>query len=132
MNRNAVATRLHRLIHEGIAQPVMIADPIALGYRIRVIFGVSVMPGQLTVVTEGLKHLGNLQYLVLCTGRYSMLAWCLCRDLDHLRNLITVEVASIPGIKEIASSMILQEVKTPYPFMTSSRALREDTQHRQP
>ncbi len=119
MNRKTVAIRLERLLAQGIARPVMIADPTALGYRLRVILGVSVKPGQLQIVTDGLKSLSNLQYLVLCTGRHNMLAWCWCRDLNDLGNLITGAVAAIPGVKEIATSVVLRESKSPYQFVES-------------
>ena len=125
MNRKAVASRLERLLGQGIAKPVMIADPAALGYRLGVILGVSAMPGQVKIVGEGLKSLRNLQYLVLCMGRYNMLAWCRCRDLDDLENMITAGVAGIPGVKEIAASVVLRELKTPYPFMRSQLAPRD-------
>lgn len=125
MNRKAVAARLERLLGQGIAKPVMIADPAALGYRLGVILGVSAMPGQVKIVSEELKSLRNLQYLVLCMGRYNMLAWCRCRDLDDLENMITVGVAGIPGVKEIAASVVLRELKTPYPFMRSQQAPRD-------
>ncbi len=122
MNRKAFAVRLERLLGQGIAKPVMIADPAVLGYRLSVILGVSAMPGQLKAVAEGLKSLGNLQYLVLCMGRHNMLAWCWCRDLDDLNRMITVGVAGIPGVKEVASSVVLRETKTPYSFKRPQQA----------
>lgn len=126
MNRKSVAARLERLLGEGIAKPVMIADPGALGYRLGVILGVSVMPGMLTSVANGLKSLANLQYLVLCMGRYNMLAWCRCRDLDDLGRMITVDVAATPGIREVAASLVLREDKTPYPSVRVQPASGDD------
>lgn len=116
MSRNTVATSLRSLLDRGVVRTVMIPDPIALDYHIGVVSGISVLPGQLNTVIEGLACLDCLQYLVTCVGRYNLLAWSQYRDLDSWHRSLMAGFADIRGIREISNSVILRAVRGPYQF----------------
>jgi len=99
MNRNTVAAKLRRLLDEGIVRAVAVADPALLGYRVMAMLGMSVLPGQTDAVLARLRGMRHLQTAILCIGRYSMVVWCLCRDLEDLFTTLTVGLADIPGLR---------------------------------
>ena len=117
MNRNVVATKLKRLIDQSIVRAVVIADPLAMGYRVMAVFGLSVLPGQIDVVSAGLRNMKSLQTSVLCIGRYNMMVWCLYRDLDELYGTMTTELAKIPGLREVETMLILRTKKTSLDYL---------------
>ncbi len=118
-DRNTVAERLGRLLRKGIVRPVMIPDSKVLGYPITVVMGTSVLPGQLHDVRDELRRLDSLQYLITCMGRYNIMAWLRFRDCDEWSDMVRTRLAGISGIKEVAASVILKEVKGPFRFATS-------------
>jgi DNA-binding Lrp family transcriptional regulator len=117
MNRNTVAAKLRRLLDQEIVRAVVIADPVMMGYPVMAMFGLSVLPGQIDAVSAQLRKLRNLQTSVLCIGRYNIMVWCLCRDLDELYGTITMDLAKIPGLREVETMLILRTKKTTLDYL---------------
>lgn len=117
MNRNTVAAKLRRLLDEGIVRAVAVADPALLGYRVMAMLGMSVLPGQTDAVLARLRGMRHLQTAVLCIGRYSMVVWCLCRDLEDLFSTLTVGLADIPGLRDVETLLILRTKKATLDYL---------------
>lgn len=117
MNRNSVAARLRHLLDQGIVRAVAVADPSMMGYQVMAIFGISVLPGQIDVVSERLRRVRNLQTSVSCIGRYNIMVWCLCRNLEELYSTLTTDLASIPGLRDVEAMLILRTKKTSLDYL---------------
>jgi DNA-binding Lrp family transcriptional regulator len=122
MNRNTVAAKLRRLLDQGVVKAVVVANPLMTGYQLMVIFGISVLPGQIEVASEGLKRLKNLQTLIVCIGRYNIMAWCQYRDLEEMYEMLTTELAKVPGVREAEAMMILRTKKTSLAYLASPQS----------
>ncbi len=117
MNRNAVAIRLRRLLDEGIVRAVAVTDPALLGYPVMAMLGLSVLPGQVDAVLARVTGMRHLQTAILCIGRYSMMVWCLCRDLEDLYHTLTVGLAGVPGLREVETMLILRTKKATLDYL---------------
>jgi DNA-binding Lrp family transcriptional regulator len=124
MNRNTVAAKLRRLLDQEIIRAVAIANPAMMGYQVMVMFGISVLPGQIDSVSERLKHVKNVQTSVLCIGRYSMMVWCMCRNLEELYDIVTTELANIPGLREVEAMLILRTKKTTLDYLQPAQSTK--------
>lgn len=117
MNRNTVAAKLRRLLDESIIKAVAVADPAALGYRVMAAIGLSVLPGQVEAVAMRLKEIEELQAVILCIGRYNILVWWLCRDLEDLYSAVTRDLAEVPGIRDVEALLILRTKKATMDYL---------------
>ena len=117
MNRNTVAAKLRRLLDESIIKAVVVADPAALGYRVMAAIGLSVLPGQVEAVAMRLKEIEELQAVILCIGRYNILVWWLCRDLEDLYSAVTRDLAEVPGIRDVEALLILRTKKATMDYL---------------
>jgi DNA-binding Lrp family transcriptional regulator len=117
MNRNTVAVKLRRLLDEGIVRAVVVADPGMMGYQVTAAIGLSVLSGQIESVSARLKGMRKLQAVVLCIGRYNIMVWCLCRDLEELYETLTETMADIPGIRDVETMLILRTKKATMDYL---------------
>jgi len=119
INRNTVATKLKRLLDQGIVRAVVVADPAMMGYNVIAILGISVLPGQMDLVSERLKRVRNLQTTIQCIGRYNLMVWCVCRDLEELYGILTMDLAITPGLKDVETMLIMRTKKTSLAYLPS-------------
>ncbi len=117
MNRNTVAAKLRRLLDEGIVRAVALSDPALLGYRVMAMLGLSVLPGQVDAVLMRLRGMRHLQTAVLCIGRYNLIVWCLCKDLEDLYDTLTVVLADVPGLRDVETLLILRTKKATLDYL---------------
>ena len=117
MNRNTVAAKLRRLLDEGIVRAVAVADPAPMGYQVVAAIGLSVLPGQIETVAARLKEIRNMQAVILCIGRYNIMVWCLCRDLEELYGTLTEALGEVPGIRDVETMLILRTKKATLDYL---------------
>lgn len=122
MNRNTVAAKLRRLLDEGIVRAMVVADPALMGYPVMAMIGLSVLPGQIEDVSDRLKGMRKFQTVILCLGRYSILVWCVCRDLQDLYATITEDLAEIPGLRDVEAMLILRTKKASLDYLQPLRS----------
>jgi DNA-binding Lrp family transcriptional regulator len=127
MNRNTVAARLRRLLDQEIVRAVVIADPVMMGYSVMAVFGLSVLPGQIEAVLAHLRRLRNLQTSVLCIGRYNIVVWCLCRNLEELYDTVTTDLANITGLRDVETMLILRTKKATLDYLQPPQSTKKST-----
>jgi Lrp/AsnC family transcriptional regulator for asnA, asnC and gidA len=98
----AVRARTNRLVERGILQIVGVADPDALGFQ-QALIGVRCQPGKLLEVAEALASMPEVDYVVVTTGRFDVLA-------DRLQR--------IDGVRDTETFSYLRLVKQTYQFGT--------------
>ncbi len=106
-----VRRRLKRLLDEHIIRIVAIADPHALGYNVRAMIGIKVLPGRIDDVADRLASYANVHYALMTTGPYDMVAWAVFRDTDELSGFIRLELGGIDGLASYESMLTLKVVK---------------------
>jgi len=65
-------------------------------------------------VAGKLSELTNVHYVVLCAGRYDLLAELVCRDDDHMLEVLGDEVRKIPGVSGTELFVYLKLAKQNY------------------
>lgn len=120
LSRATVQSRLHRLYRAGVIQTVAVADPIAIGNKSCVLIGIKSLPGQMVAVAEQLSRSANVQHLMLCLGRFDILAFTMFKNRpDFLQFLVNV-VGTIPGVNHVESMLTLRHVKLMGPLLAST------------
>ena len=89
-----------------MVQTIAVIDPFSLGYNSPALIGISTEPGEINSVAKTLEQLPEVSYLVLTLGGFDLMVEIFCRDREHLTNLITNQIQSIPGIRTTETLVI--------------------------
>jgi Lrp/AsnC family transcriptional regulator for asnA, asnC and gidA len=92
----AVRQRVLQLTESGIMQIVAVTDPIKLGFDSQAMVGLNAT-GDLDAVAGQLERITEIDYLVITTGRFDLLAEVVTTSAEHL--LVTIgQMRAIEGV----------------------------------
>ena len=117
LSEAAVRQRVQRMVDAGVMQIVAVTDPMQLGFARQAMIGIR-CTGDTTKVAEQLAAIDAVDYVVLCAGRYDILAELVCTDDDHLLNLLNEQIRSIPGVTGTETFLYLKLAKQTYAWGT--------------
>src|SRR6266481_933823 len=107
----SVRQRVANLINSHVMQIVAITNPIKLGFSLASMIGIRVTGDRLLEVAEEVSAFDEVIYLILCTGRFDMLAEVVCRDNDHLLKFLTEKLYKVQGVQQAEIYMYLRVCK---------------------
>lgn len=113
LSEAAVRQRVQRLVETGVMQVVAVTDPLQLGFARQAMIGIRVR-GALEPVADALAALEEVDYVVITTGVYDLLAEAVCESDDALLHLISDRIRSIPGVESTETFMYLRLRKQTY------------------
>jgi Lrp/AsnC family transcriptional regulator for asnA, asnC and gidA len=97
LSEAAVRARVQKLTDQGVLQIVAVTDPLQLGFHRQAMVGIRV-EGDPRQVADELEKINQVDYLVLTTGRFDILAEMVCRDDNELTDLLHGQIRTLPGV----------------------------------
>jgi Lrp/AsnC family transcriptional regulator, regulator for asnA, asnC and gidA len=113
LSEAAVRQRVQRLTESGVIQVVAVTDPLQLGFARQAMVGIRCR-GELEVVAEALGELQEVDYVVITAGSYDLLVEVVAESDDHLLELISMKIRSIPNVESTETFMYLKLQKQTY------------------
>ena len=113
LSEAAVRQRVQRLTESGVMQVVAVTDPLQLGFARQAMVGIRCR-GELEVVAEALGELQEVDYVVITAGSYDLLVEVVAESDDHLLELISMKIRSIPNDESTETFMYLKLQKQTY------------------
>src|SRR5437763_15702071 len=107
----SVRQRVANLINNQVMQIVAVTNPIKLGFSLASMIGIRVSGDRMLEVAQEISTFDEVIYLILCTGRFDMLAEVVCRDNDHLLNFLTEKLYKVRGVQQAEVYMYLRVYK---------------------
>lgn len=117
LSEAAVRQRVQRLLDAGVMQIVAVTDPLMLGFARQVMVGVNVT-GDMRPVAEAIAAIPEVDYVVMCAGRYDLIAELVCTNDDHLLHLLNDTVRTISGVSATETFVYLKLAKQTYAWGT--------------
>ncbi len=114
VSETTIRTRYHNMVEEGIIRTVGVVDPFALGFRAPAVVGVSVEADKIESVARVVAEFPEVSYLVMTLGSWDLTIEVLCRDLEHLTDLVAQKISMIPGVRSTETLMIARSYKLSY------------------
>jgi Lrp/AsnC family transcriptional regulator, regulator for asnA, asnC and gidA len=114
-----VRLRANRLMTSGALTIVAIADPFRLGYRVLAFTLLTVVPDRQQPVVDAMTSWDEITYVSSCTGRADIYAQIVCRDHDHLWELLYERMPAVGGIISSETFMELKMHKVSYIYPRS-------------
>jgi Lrp/AsnC family transcriptional regulator for asnA, asnC and gidA len=113
LSEAAVRQRVQRLTESGVMQVVAVTDPMQLGFARQAMVGIRVK-GELESVAEALGELSEVDYVVITAGTFDILVEVVCESDEHLLELISSRLRTIPNVESTETFMYLKLQKQTY------------------
>lgn len=117
LSEAAVRQRVGKLIDSGVMQIVAVTDPSQLGFYRQAMIGIRVS-GDARTVAKTLSTIEQVDYLVLTTGRFDLLAEIVCVNDEELREILHGSIRTIPGVIDTETFTYLSLEKEHYDWGT--------------
>ncbi len=111
LSQPTVRAKLQRLFDDNIIKTVCVTDPAALGYSTCVIIGINTHPSELLNVADRLAEFETVYHIILCVGRFDILAWALFKNRNEFLEFFVNEVGMLSGVLSTETMLTLRHVK---------------------
>ena len=113
LSPSAMLGRVRRLEESGAIRGYRaIVDPVALGISVQAIVAVRLREHSEQAIKDFEAAITDIVGVRMCfhvTGQFDMLMMLALRDLDHLSQMIRIDLARIPGVMQLETMLILSE-----------------------
>ena len=117
ISRSTAKSRIDRLLKAKAFSVVAAVNPACLGLTTRAILLLRVEPAKIASVGHYLGTCRESRYVIAVSGRHSVIAQVLCRDLAGLKEFTAKKLAGVPGIVSIET--LIYDVSSGTPFFES-------------
>jgi Lrp/AsnC family transcriptional regulator, regulator for asnA, asnC and gidA len=117
LSEAAVRQRVQRLTQSGLMQIVAVTDPMQVGLFRQAMIAIKA-DGPLEPIAEALGDMDEIDYVIICAGRYDLLCEAVCEDDSHLLDLLSNRIRGVPGIKDVETLIYLKLHKQSYQWGT--------------
>ncbi|MGD9381325.1 MAG: Lrp/AsnC family transcriptional regulator [Candidatus Thorarchaeota archaeon] len=110
-----IRRRVKRLIDEGyIKKFTVILDPMKMGRKIRAIIRVKTVMKEATVISKKVQHFSEVDEAYFLDGACGIMLKVTVDDLADLREFLELKLGKVPGVGEIETCIVLEDIKPPY------------------
>ena len=113
LSPSAMLGRVRRLERSGVIRGYRaVIDPAALDITVRAFVVARLREHSeqsIRAFEEGIQEVAGVRACYHVTGQFDMVVELAVRDLDHLSQLIRVDIARIPGVMNLETMLILAE-----------------------
>ena len=117
LSEAAVRQRVQRLLENGVMQIVAVTDPLQVGFPRQAMIGVR-CEGDVEDVAEAIAEMPEVDYVVITAGGFDLLVEVVCEDDDHLLELVSKRIRSVPSVRSTESFVYLKLRKQLYNWGT--------------
>ena len=118
LSEAAVRSRVQRLTESGILQVVGVTDPLQLGFARQAMLGIRVA-GDVEPVADRLSTLEDVDYVVVTAGSFDLLVEVVCRDDDHLLDVVNRQIRAMTDVLSAEIFLYLKLAKQTYAWGVS-------------
>jgi Lrp/AsnC family transcriptional regulator for asnA, asnC and gidA len=108
----ATRQRVLALLEAGVMQIVAVTDPIKMGFPVQAMVGFRVN-GDLEAIAVEIGRLPEVDYLVITTGRFDLLAEIVAEDNDHFLQVLS-SIRTMPVVEASEAFTYLRLEKQSY------------------
>ncbi|MFB7717189.1 Lrp/AsnC family transcriptional regulator [Nocardia sp. NPDC058058] len=117
LSEAAVRQRVQKLADAGVIQIVAVTDPLQVGLFRQAMIAITV-DGPVQVVADALSAIDEINYVVVCAGRYDVLCEAVCPDDEALLDLVSNHIRALAGVRHAEIMMYLKLNKQTYKWGT--------------
>jgi Lrp/AsnC family transcriptional regulator for asnA, asnC and gidA len=112
LSEAAVRQRVQKLRETGVIEIVAVTDPRQVGFNRQALVGIRA-EGDTRRLADKLSSVPEIDYVVLCAGRFDVLVELVCVDDHHLLDVVN-HLRALPGVHEAEPFVYLELAKQSY------------------
>jgi Lrp/AsnC family transcriptional regulator, regulator for asnA, asnC and gidA len=111
VSAGTIHVRMKKLVEMGVVLgSELVVDPSVIGYDICAFIGIFLDKGSVyNEARDQMKNIPEIVELHYTTGIYSIFAKLLCRDTNHLREVLNEKIQAISGIQRTETFITLEQ-----------------------
>ena len=113
LSEAAVRHRVQKLIDSGVMQVVAVTDPLQMGFARQAMIGIKVN-GNIREVAAELAAMHQLDYIVITTGRFDILAEIVAESDDELLDIVSAQIGALDRVVATETFVYLRLEKQTY------------------
>lgn len=117
LSESAARHRVQKLIESGVMQVVAVTDPMQMGFARQAMIGIKVS-GDVRKVAAKLSKMEQLDYIVITTGRFDILAELVAESDDELLTVVSGQISAVDNVLMTETFVYLQLEKQTYAWGT--------------
>ncbi|WP_040810819.1 Lrp/AsnC family transcriptional regulator [Nocardia concava] len=117
LSEAAVRQRVQKLADAGVIQIVAVTDPLQVGLFRQAMIAITV-DGPVQPVADTLAAIEEINYVVVCAGRYDILVEAVCPDDEALLDLVSNRIRALGGVRHAEIMVYLKLRKQTYKYGT--------------
>ncbi|MGW4534520.1 Lrp/AsnC family transcriptional regulator [Nocardia sp. NPDC004340] len=117
LSEAAVRQRVTKLADAGVIQIVAVTDPLQVGLFRQAMLAITV-DGSVQPVADALALIDEINYVVICAGRYDILCEAVCPDDEALLDLVSNRIRALAGVRHAEIMVYLKLRKQTYKWGT--------------
>lgn len=115
LSQSPCSRRIARLQEQGVIRGKQtVLDARKLGFDTLIILRIKLQGherGQLEAFKKAVREIPEIQIALLVLGDFDFYLRVIVRDVDHYQQLLQNKLVTLPGVREMQSSVILEVVK---------------------
>jgi Lrp/AsnC family transcriptional regulator for asnA, asnC and gidA len=108
-----VRHRVSRLTRRRLVKFVADVDPVELGLVMAYVL-IRVRGASLMSAARALEAIDEVDYVAICAGSYDLLLEVICRDSEHLLEVLNGSIRQVQGVNEVDTLTTLRVSKDSY------------------
>ena len=117
LSEAAARHRVQKLIDSGVMQIVAVTDPMQMGFARQAMIGIKVS-GDVREVAAELAKMDQLDYIVITTGRFDILAELVAESDDELLEIVSGKINAVDNVLITETFVYLRLEKQTYAWGT--------------
>lgn len=113
LSEAAVRHRVQKLIDTGAMQVVAVTDPMQMGFARQAMIGIKVS-GNVREVAAELSAMEKLDYIVITTGRFDILAELVAESDEELLEILSQQISTLDRVVTTETFLYLRLEKQTY------------------
>ena len=113
LSEAAARHRVQKLIDSGVMQVVAVTDPLQMGFARQAMIGIKVN-GNIREVAAELSTMHQLDYIVITTGRFDILAEIVAESDDELLDIVSAQIGALDRVVSTETFVYLRLEKQTY------------------
>jgi Lrp/AsnC family transcriptional regulator for asnA, asnC and gidA len=124
VSAGTIRNRFAKLLADKALHVIGRADPHRVGFRAPANVHILIRPPHLIETTAAaIAEFPEVSYVAIVSGEFDLEVDIMCRDLDHLTDLVTQRLPQVHGVTDIRTNVILRVIKYAQPDL---RILQEE------
>jgi Lrp/AsnC family transcriptional regulator, regulator for asnA, asnC and gidA len=126
VTEGTIRARIRRLLADNVMQIVAGVNPEWKGYKIDASFSLRVEFQRAREIAERLVTYPEIRFVALTTGADDIRFTVMFKSHEHFSEFLTVELAAIPGILQVRTSMAMTVLKHTYDWRPVPKPPEDD------